>query len=346
MDQQQSQRSPEPGWTRLRLGDRLWQMPDPEWERWTRLGRIPPDALVLSPHWTRGVWRRADSLEVYHLFRPAAATAGAGGGDGAGDTLPAGDAGGADRWPGAGTPLTGHPASPPAAAHLLGLPRALWGPGVSATQMLVLANLLVSGALVWLWGDSYSDRLWILSGHLRDSLFRGVVPVLLLPLFLHATPSHLLGNMVGLTASGAAVEEFYGTLRTLGLYFFAGLCGAALSLVRGNPVLSVGASGAIMGLYGVILIFLLRYRSRFSPRERTKTSRVYLPLLVLALLPSLGQADFYSHFGGFLGGVFLAAILPPRKDRVAWLQPRPARATATSGLPGAVAADPEGKGRP
>jgi rhomboid protease GluP len=124
--------------------------------------------------------------------------------------------------------------------------------------------------------------------------------------------------MVGLTAGGAAVEEFYGRTRTLVLFVGAGLCGAALSLLRVKPVLSVGASGGIMGLYGVILVFLIRNRRRFAPRERTKTNRVYFPLLVLALMPSLFMADFYSHLGGFLGGVLLALVIRPNPHRVPW----------------------------
>lgn len=297
-------------------------MPDFEWERWTRMGWIPPEALVLSSHWTRGVWRRADSLEVYHLFRPGAGSPPPPrGGLAAGTGVAPGGVHTGLPWPiptGVIDNVSSIPAEAPARDS--GLPRALWGPGVSATQALVLCNLLVSAALVWLWRGSYSDNLWHFSGNLHADLLRGVIPVLLIPLFLHATPSHLLGNMVGLTASGAAVEEFYGPLRTLLIYFCTGLCGALLSLVRQNPVLSVGASGAIMGLYGVILVFLLRYRGRFSPRERMKTTRVYLPLLVLALFPSLFQADFYSHAGGFLGGVLLGSILRPSRNRLPWLR--------------------------
>jgi rhomboid protease GluP len=209
--------------------------------------------------------------------------------------------------------------------------------------LLVLVNLLVSAALVWFWRDAYSDHLWAYSGQLRAGLLRGVIPVLLIPLFLHATPSHLLGNMVGLTASGAAVEEFYGFFRTLLFYVVTGLCGATLSLVRENPVLSVGASGAIMGLYGVILMFLLRYRGRFSPRERMKTTRVYLPLLVLALFPSLFGADFYSHAGGFLGGILLGWLVSPAQDRLARLGPSEASSPRLqAATAGTAPSDPSG----
>lgn len=291
MDEEYWQRAPAPGWTRLRIGERLWQMPDEEWERLVRAGRVPPDAMVLSRQWSRGVWRRADSLEVFHLFRPEGGT---------------------------GAAVTGPLKAQPPARPASNLPRALWGPGISATQVLILANLLISAALVWFWRDGYADNLWRFSGELRADFLRGILPVLLIPLFLHASSSHLLGNMVALAAAGAAVEEFYGPWRTAVLYLAAGLCGAVLSLLRVKPVLSVGASGAIMGLYGVILVFLLRNRKRFSERQKMKTARVYIPLLVLALFPSLAYADFYSHAGGLAGGILLGLLIPPAAGRVPW----------------------------
>jgi len=278
---------------RLRVGERIWEMPESLWEPMVRSGRVPPQAMVISQTWTRGVWRRADTLEVYHLFLPSGAA------------LSEVDGAGSAAGPEASTS---------------GLPVAIWGAGISVTQVLLLLNLVISTALVWFWRDDYSRNLWHLSGQLKAALLQGWVPVLLIPLFLHVSAQHLMGNMLGLVAGGAAVEEFYGRARTLGMYLLAGLCGAGLSLLRTKPVLSVGASGAIMGLYGVILVFLLRYRGRFSERERIKTSRVYFPLLTLALLPSIVGADFYSHLGGFLGGALAGLLIRPPKDRLPWLR--------------------------
>jgi membrane associated rhomboid family serine protease len=352
MEETNPQRALGPGMTRLRHGDRTWEMPDPVWELWVRRGHVPPDTLVLSEMWTRGAWRRAESLEVYHLYRPPTAEeraaaaenprvstrAGAeplrsapgslsvatvAGGTAAGGVDGAGTAGAG----GAGTAGADGSDRMRRAAH--DLPEAIWGPGLSVTQVLVLVNLLVSGTLVWIWRENYDAKLWALSGILHARLFAGFLPAIVVPLFLHASAGHLLGNMVGLTAGGAAVEEFYGRLRTLGLYLFAGLCGAAMSLLRARelypdtsdipvPVLTVGASGAIMGLYGVILVFLLRYRARFSDRQRMKTTRIYLPLLVIALLPSLFGHDLLSHVGGFLGGALGALVVPPHPRRVPW----------------------------
>ncbi len=317
METSSSPSGPRSGYTLLRLGDRLLEVEDGRWEQWVRAGLVPPDAMVLSALWTKGVWRRAGSLEVYHLFRPAENAASPAAGSAA---FGSADSTETPSWRGAGTA-----SGPSSGGGRSGLPRTLFGPGLSVTQILLLINLVTSAALVFFWRDDFGRNLWEFSGKLHSLLVRGWAPVLFIPLFLHVSAGHLMGNMVGLAAAGVAVEEFYGPFRSLLLYLGAGLCGAGLSLLRVKEVslgssqvqvLSVGASGAIMGLYGVILVFLLRYRSRFPERQRWKTRRIYFPLLVLALLPSLFSADLYSHVGGFAGGALLALLVRPDDARL------------------------------
>lgn len=314
MDDANPQRGvPPPGRTQIRIGAGGFEIADAAWEHWIRQGHVPPDALVLSIRWTRGVWRKAGDLETYHLFAPArlahpVSQAGLGGG-----TDPMQDA-----MPGRMGPPRRLPFFPADGIHRADLPRAIWGKGVSVTHVLFAVNLAVSICLAWIWGAGYTDRLWAFSAGLREHLLSGWAPVLLIPLFLHASPQHIAGNLLALAAGGTAVEEFYGRKRTLFLYLASGLCGAGFSLLRQKPVLSVGASGAIMGMYGVILMFLLRFRLRFSERQKFKTARIYFPLVALAVLPSIFHADLLSHVGGFLGGAILSLMVPPRPDLVPW----------------------------
>ena len=268
----------------IRIGEETHELSDLEWPNWVRAGRVPPDALVNSPFWTRGLWRRAETTESYFLFLPA-------------------------RQPVA--PL----GEPQPERH--GPFRLFRGRPPAMTEILVGLNLLVAFVLVFAWGGAgYSDHLWPFSEQMRGWFRSGLAPILFVPLFLHATPMHLFANMVALLGSGAVVEEFYGRARLLVLYLGAGIAGALLSYLREKPVLSVGASGAIFGLYGVAAVFLLRYHRRFSKRLRWKTLRVYLPFLVLVVAPAIWQADLLSHLGGFVGGALLAWFVPPLLDRL------------------------------
>ncbi len=268
--------------TRIRIGDITWDLQDAEWPHWVRSGRVPPEALVWSVQWTRGVWREAAGLETYHLYLPSRVVE---------------------------TPLFD-------AAIARHGPLALFrGSELAVTEWLLLINLFVTAALVFVWRATYADRIWELAAGLRAALLSGWIPVLFGPLFLHASATHLLSNMVTLLFAGALVEEFYGRKRTFLIYLGAGIGGALLSFTRERPVLAIGASGAIFGLYGAILILLWKHRDRFGRWLRWKTRRVYLPMLALLVLPSLFHADLLSHVGGFVSGAILAWRIAPLEDR-------------------------------
>jgi membrane associated rhomboid family serine protease/tetratricopeptide (TPR) repeat protein len=133
---------------------------------------------------------------------------------------------------------------------------------------------------------------------------------LVTPLFLHAGILHLALNGISLLVLGAAVERIYGRGRFLVLYLFSGLCGSVASYEFSSG-LSVGASGAIFGLAGVIIVFAFRHRQRISTRFRDEVRTVLMPMVILQLV--LGFAwpevvDAMAHLGGFLGGCLLAML--------------------------------------
>lgn len=250
----------------------LW-IPEEAFEPWVREGRISPDTLVWSAEFGEGAWRAAVDLEVYHLFRP--------------EPPP--------------------PPPPPGLADRLFPPK-----GFSGVELLLMANILVAVGLLGLWQGRYRAELvtHLVYWHRQIGApwdFWRAVPTI----FMHADAGHLMRNLVALLATGGAVEYFYGGRRTWGVYFVTGLLGALFSyLGHARPPLSVGASGAIFGLAGVMVAFLFRHYRRFSRRQRWRTRRIYVPLVILLVLPSLVQADYYAHGGGFLGGLLLGLWLP------------------------------------
>ena len=125
--------------------------------------------------------------------------------------------------------------------------------------------------------------------------------------------------MISLLAASSAVEFLAGGRWTLVVYLVTGLCGGWASYTgHGAPPLSVGASGAIFGLLGCAVAFIVRRRRIFNYAQRWKVWRVYVPLFILLFLPALGNADVHAHAGGFAAGLLLGFLIPPH-ERVARL---------------------------
>jgi rhomboid protease GluP len=129
-------------------------------------------------------------------------------------------------------------------------------------------------------------------------------------IFLHADVFHFLFNALGLLVLGNLLENLYGTSRFLAIYALSGFAGSALSYAIRHPILSVGASGAILGLVGAGIAFLVVRGSALpAPARRTQ---LFLFLFIAAADVAFGftesRIDNVAHLGG-LGAGFLAGML-------------------------------------
>jgi membrane associated rhomboid family serine protease len=244
-----------------------------EWERWVQDGRIPPQAWILVEG--RG-WVRASDLQVYRSAMRRS------------------------RPP--------RPPEPPKLRHVL-FPRR----GFSATEFLILGNVLVTVVLLFLLGSSYlaEVRSWTADWWraVREDHAYGWWFV---TIFMHAGPDHLGRNMVSLLAAAGAVEFLMGRRWALGAYVLTGVAGMAVSYWgHEGPPLSIGASGAVFGLAGCTVAFIARRYGTFTYRQRWKARRVYVPLFILLFIPSLLHADYWGHTGGLAAGLILGLLLPP-----------------------------------
>jgi rhomboid protease GluP len=136
--------------------------------------------------------------------------------------------------------------------------------------------------------------------------------------FLHGGLLHLAMNMLGLWAIGQTAERIYGHRVFLGVYLSTGLVASAFSLhFSAQKTISVGASGAVFGLAGIVLVAVLRHRASL-PRLY---GRQMLRSLGFFLAYSLAQGylqtgvDNAAHVGGLLAGAVLGCILPLQLDR-------------------------------
>src|SRR5262245_46245763 len=78
------------------------------------------------------------------------------------------------------------------------------------------------------------------------------------PIFIHIGILHLLFNSYALWVTGPTVEKLYGPARFVILYVLTGVAGVYGSYYYHPSIISAGASGAIFGLFGVLLVFGLR----------------------------------------------------------------------------------------
>jgi rhomboid protease GluP len=137
---------------------------------------------------------------------------------------------------------------------------------------------------------------------------------LITPIFLHGGLIHFGFNSFVLMQLGPLVEEEYGTERFWAIYLFCGIFGNVVSQIWDPRTLVVGASGAIVGMIGLMIVYGTR-RGGVAGRQLKGVMIQYAVfILIISLLP---RVSFSAHLGGFLGGFLLGWIVPigPFKNR-------------------------------
>jgi len=131
--------------------------------------------------------------------------------------------------------------------------------------------------------------------------------------FLHFGILHIAMNMYILYQVGPFTELLYGRLRFLLLYLLAGLGGSIVSLAVHPLSVGAGASGAIFGVYGALLAFLVVQRGVIPPSRSRAIAQSAGIFLVYNLFFGLASrtTDLSAHGGGFVVG-FLAGCLLAR----------------------------------
>ena len=162
-------------------------------------------------------------------------------------------------------------------------------------------------------GSESRDVLYAFGTTTPDTITSGQLWRLVAATFLHIGLVHLVGNAMALFWLGRMAERLYGPLRFLGLYLLAGLGGSLLTVFAGTHVLSAGASGAIWGIMGALLIGSWRNpdrRGRMDGREiRQSITGAIILNVIVSLTPGVSLT---AHLGGFLVGGTLAWAIPFR----------------------------------
>jgi len=143
--------------------------------------------------------------------------------------------------------------------------------------------------------------------------------LLLSSIFIHANIVHLGYNLIWLLAFGHKVEEILSKPSYLFSFLATGIAGSILSLLWGRNFVSVGASGAVFGLFGIILI----HQRIQNPKIWRKS--LFLALFLFILTISI-NTNILSHLGGLFSGFLLGMkIEKPKKDKMAFSLPKNVR---------------------
>lgn len=191
----------------------------------------------------------------------------------------------------------GGPRSVPATAALIG------------ANVGVFALMLAFGAGLW---HAPSDVQLAWGANFGPATQDGAWWRLFTAMFLHFGLLHLAMNMWALWDAGRLVERLIGPARYAAIYLGSGLAGNALSLVvQGNDAVSGGASGAIFGVYGALLVTLVRERRRFDAHEFRWLFGAALAFTAATLLLGLNVRgiDNAAHAGGLAAGALLGVAL-------------------------------------
>ena len=129
--------------------------------------------------------------------------------------------------------------------------------------------------------------------------------------FTHIEVWHIGFNMLALWYLGPQLEQAIGRARFLALYLLSGLAGSVVVLWLASPTTStLGASGAVFGLMGALLVIALKVRAN------VQTLLAWLAMNVVFTFTGSG-ISWQGHLGGLLGGMAVAAIVvhAPRENR-------------------------------
>ena len=126
-------------------------------------------------------------------------------------------------------------------------------------------------------------------------------------MFLHAGFIHIFLNMYSLYIVGTKIEDFFGKWKYIIIYLFSGICGGLLSIGLNQNVISVGASGAIFGLFGALIYFGYTYRGYVGAIVKSQIVPIVIYNLIIGFfIPGI---DMWGHVGGLFAGMLTANML-------------------------------------
>jgi len=199
--------------------------------------------------------------------------------------------------------------------HDLDFLRAFWARRAVIAYSLFALNIIIFILMEFAGGSENPMTLLAFGVKSNVHINQGEIWRFVTPIFLHIGLLHIGFNSYALWIVGPQVEKLYGASRFFLLYILTGIAGVAASYWYHPSTVSAGASGAIFGLFGVLLVFSFKYRKSipdFFSRALGKgiLLTVGINLVIGYMIP---QVDNSAHIGGLIAGGLLAAVVPFQK---------------------------------
>ena len=192
---------------------------------------------------------------------------------------------------------------------------AFWARRTPVTYALFGINIFIF-LLMGLAGGSRNESM-LLGFGVKDNLLidQGEFWRWVTPVFLHLGPLHIFFNSYAIWIVGPQVEKLYGSARFTIVYILAGIAGVAGSYFYHPYNRSAGASGAIFGLFGALLVFGLKYRRSIPPMFQRAVGKGVFPVIAINLFIGymIPGIDNSAHVGGLIAGALLAVVIPFKK---------------------------------
>lgn len=182
------------------------------------------------------------------------------------------------------------------------------------TNILIAINLLVFLISAWISKNIFNIDIYtliIMGAKVNSLIDKGQVWRLITCAFLHGGLIHIFFNMYALKILGPEIEYVYGKIKYLVIYLLSAIAASIFSYIFGPQSVSVGASGAIFGLFGAMLIFGIKHRKQMGKAYMMNILQVIFVNVIIGI--SSSNIDNVAHFGGLIVGALIALLLGERR---------------------------------
>ena len=152
---------------------------------------------------------------------------------------------------------------------------------------------------------------------------------LITPMLTHNNFGHLFSNAISIAFIGFYVEyDLKNITNYLLLFLLSGIMGNFCSLLFSYQNISMGASGAILGLCGYFSLYFILNWNNMNYNQKC-CSLIFFILIFMNLISGVsvgnGSVDVHSHIGGLLGGLAFGFILLYRNQSLYRMNPQYAK---------------------